>query len=368
MQHYKPFEKPWYVKRSIDNNPLRKDLHFGSGSDGLESMVGNVSVNNDGLFGYIGRVAGNIFSAVPTSVKRAVAISGVAGLLYLGVACGGQATSPSLPPTGPSVQVVEESQTDYSLAEWMPADQSNYRLANRKKGDINLIVIHTTEATTLESTISWFKNPDSDVSSHYLIGPKGKIIQMVREKDIAWHAREYNDISIGIEHVGKTNNPNWAAKEMYQASAELVRHLTQEYGIPRDRSHIKGHDELHNKTDPGKFWDWDLFMSLVTGKKEVTSSNSTGVTQVPAENIAIRVLTNPYRFEPSKIEMKVGKTYLLQFIGSDEVSTFLLDELNIGITIPANQTTELLFAAGNEPKVYYFYSDHKNGGNVFVRE
>src|SRR3989338_4305188 len=157
------------------------------------------------------------------------------------------------------------SQVDYPLAEWIPADSSNYLPANRKRGDINQIVIHTTEATTLESTINWFKNPDLDkpVSAHYLIDSKGRIIQVVREKDIAWHAREYKTSSIGIEHVGKTNDPKWATEEMYQASAKLVQYLAEKYGIPADRTHIKGHDELYPKSDPGKFWSWDRYMSLV---------------------------------------------------------------------------------------------------------
>ena len=37
-------------------------------------------------------------------------------------------------------------------------------------------------------SINWLKSPLSKVSCHYLIDKKGKIIQMVPENKIAWHA------------------------------------------------------------------------------------------------------------------------------------------------------------------------------------
>ena len=55
------------------------------------------------------------------------------------------------------------------------------------------------------------KNPTSKVSCHYLINRKGKIIQMVEEKDIAWHAgkskwKKFTNLnynSLGIELVNR---------------------------------------------------------------------------------------------------------------------------------------------------------------------
>ena len=37
-------------------------------------------------------------------------------------------------------------------------------------------------------SIKRLKNPKYKVSCHYLINRKGKIIQMVKDKNIAWHA------------------------------------------------------------------------------------------------------------------------------------------------------------------------------------
>ena len=60
-------------------------------------------------------------------------------------------------------------------------------------------------------SINRLKNPGSKVSCHYLINRKGKIIRMVEDKNIAWHAghskwknyKNLNNKSIGIELVNR---------------------------------------------------------------------------------------------------------------------------------------------------------------------
>ena len=155
---------------------------------------------------------------------------------------------------------------DYPFAEWI--ESPNYTPADER--NITYIVIHVMDGY-FEGTIDWFQNPDSQASAHYLVSQEGGIVQMVREKDIAWHAGnwEYNQRSIGIEHEDKGNwdKPNWATEELYQASAALVRYLCDKYGIPKDRNHIIGHNEVPGVTKPcpGPYWDWDYFMGLVKG-------------------------------------------------------------------------------------------------------
>jgi len=155
---------------------------------------------------------------------------------------------------------------DYPFAEWI--ESPNYTPDDER--NITYIVIHVMDGY-FEGTIDWFQNPDSQASAHYLISQEGEIVQMVREKDIAWHAGnwEYNQRSIGIEHEDKGNwdKPNWATEELYQASAALVRYLCDKYGIPKDRNHIIGHNEVPGVTKPcpGPYWDWDYFMGLVKG-------------------------------------------------------------------------------------------------------
>ena len=87
----------------------------------------------------------------------------------------------------------------------------NYSKKTRLKKDIKFVIIHY---TGMQSEIESFKrlmDPQYKVSSHYLINRKGEIIQMVKEKNIAWHAgksrwkkfKNLNNYSIGIELVNK---------------------------------------------------------------------------------------------------------------------------------------------------------------------
>ena len=158
---------------------------------------------------------------------------------------------------------------DYGPALWAPANSGNYTVANRESTHpINYVVIHTTQGS-YSGTISWFQNPASNVSAHYVIrSSDGQVTQMVREKDIAFHAGNwtYNTQSVGIEHEGFVNNPSWYTDAMYRASAALTRNICLKYGIPMTRSRIIAHSEVPGAThtDPGPNWNWTFYMQLVT--------------------------------------------------------------------------------------------------------
>jgi N-acetyl-anhydromuramyl-L-alanine amidase AmpD len=158
---------------------------------------------------------------------------------------------------------------DYGPGAWVPASSSNYTVSSRESAyPINYVVIHTTQGS-YAGTISWFQNPAASVSAHYVIrSSDGAITQMVREKDIAWHAGNwtYNTQSVGIEHEGFVNNPSWYTDPMYRASAALTRNVCLKYGIPMTRSRIIAHSEVPGAThtDPGPNWNWTYYMQLVT--------------------------------------------------------------------------------------------------------
>ncbi|BAD40053.1 N-acetylmuramoyl-L-alanine amidase [Symbiobacterium thermophilum] len=177
-----------------------------------------------------------------------------------------QAVTPDL---GRFAGLITVQSQDYGPAAWVPAHSSNYTASNRPSSyPIRYIVIHVTQGS-YSGTISWFQNPSSNVSAHYVIrSSDGAITQMVREKDIAWHAGNwtYNTQSIGIEHEGWVSSCTWFTDAMYRASAALTRNIAQKYGIPMTRSYIIGHNEVPGAThtDPGSCWDWNYYMSLVT--------------------------------------------------------------------------------------------------------
>ena len=87
----------------------------------------------------------------------------------------------------------------------------NYSKKNRLKRDIKFVIIHYTGMQSEIESIKRLKNPKFKVSCHYLINRKGKIVQMVKDKNIAWHAgksmwkqfKNLNKNSIGIELVNK---------------------------------------------------------------------------------------------------------------------------------------------------------------------
>ncbi|MFD1930548.1 MULTISPECIES: N-acetylmuramoyl-L-alanine amidase [Nonomuraea] len=159
---------------------------------------------------------------------------------------------------------------DYPNASWVAASSSNYTASSRPSSyAIDRVVIHVTQGS-YAGTISWFQNPSAQVSAHYVVrSSDGAITQMVREKDVAWHAGNwsYNTRSVGIEHEGFVNDASWFTDAMYRASAALTRNICDKYGIPKDRAHIIGHNEVPGAThtDPGSYWNWNTYMSYVTG-------------------------------------------------------------------------------------------------------
>jgi len=97
-----------------------------------------------------------------------------------------------------------------------------------------LIVIHWT-AGSFTSAIDWFQDIVSKVSAHYLISVTGTIIQMVDEKNVAWHCNPSNSYylkkdygivneglnfcSIGIELEGPPSMLNLSKWQDMQISA-----------------------------------------------------------------------------------------------------------------------------------------------------
>ena len=64
----------------------------------------------------------------------------------------------------------------------------NYSKKSRSLKDIKFIIIHYTGMQSEIESLKRLKNPKYKVSCHYVINRKGKIFQLVREKNAAWHA------------------------------------------------------------------------------------------------------------------------------------------------------------------------------------
>jgi len=186
----------------------------------------------------------------------------------------GYATSLA-PETVPAAWTAECPSTLSCLVK--PADDNNFDVADRPSdGDqIDTIVIHDTEGG-YAGTVSQFQDPSAGTSAHYVVrSSDGQVTQMVQDKDVAIHAgNKYTNMhAIGIENEGYAyQGATWYTESEYASTAALVKYIAAKYGIPLDRQHIIGHDEVPGPIDsyvsgmhwdPGPYWDWNHFMSLV---------------------------------------------------------------------------------------------------------
>jgi hypothetical protein len=175
----------------------------------------------------------------------------------------------------PQVYTANSGTTDCPQAVWSPATSCNYTASNRESSyDVRKIVIHVAEGS-YSGTVSWLENCTAQASAHYVVSKEGRVAQCVRDEDIAWHAGwwDTNTHSIGIEHAGYIDNPDWFTRSMYHASAKLSAWCCKEYEIPIDRKHIIGHSEVPGcsgtgggancHTDPGPYWNWKMYMRLI---------------------------------------------------------------------------------------------------------
>ncbi len=158
-----------------------------------------------------------------------------------------------------------------------PAATSNYQVANRPTDgvDVRYIVIHDTESS-YQDAINDFQNPASGDAANYVMrSSDGALTQSVPTNDLAFHAGNYwfNMHSVGIEHEGfAAHGATWYTQVQYENTAELVKYLSQRYGVPLDREHIIGHDNVPGPVDsyvsgmhwdPGPYWDWNAFMAML---------------------------------------------------------------------------------------------------------
>lgn len=151
---------------------------------------------------------------------------------------------------------------DAAGAEWIASSNFNRRTTEA----VNYLVLHSTCMATndIEECIRLFQKRESQVSSHYIVAKDGRIVQMVRETDRAWHAgltdwrgiSDMNSCSIGIEmaHRDQDERDDWPDAQM-AAVAHLLADIRLRHRIPNDQ--VVFHSEVAapkgRKTDPRDF-------------------------------------------------------------------------------------------------------------------
>ena len=143
----------------------------------------------------------------------------------------------------------------------------NYDDKKRSLNSIKFIIIHYTGMQSERESIVRLCNPDTKVSSHYLIDESGKIYRMVKDKNIAWHAgksiwgkhKDLNKNSIGIELVNKGHQFGYSTfkKKQILSLVKLCKNLVRKYKIINQN--ILGHSDIAplRKIDPGEKFPWE---------------------------------------------------------------------------------------------------------------
>ncbi|RAI90050.1 N-acetylmuramoyl-L-alanine amidase [Algoriphagus yeomjeoni] len=126
----------------------------------------------------------------------------------------------------------------------------------------NYVIIHHTAQDSLAQTITTFTLSRTQVSSHYVVGRDGEIVQMLNDYLRSWHAgrgrwgndTDLNSASIGIELDNNGSEPFTTAQ--IESLLVLLKRLKWKYSIPT--ANFIGHSDIapSRKVDPSTYFPW----------------------------------------------------------------------------------------------------------------
>ncbi len=177
----------------------------------------------------------------------------------------------ALPVTGIQARSAVPSATDHPSAIWHPSPNFG---ARRDGLTPAIIVLHYTAMDSAGAALDRLCDPQAEVSAHYLIGNDGRLWQLVREEDRAWHAgagewrgqEDINSRSIGIE-LDNTGTRPFSNPQM-SALENLMQGIMTRWSIQPEN--VIGHSDMApgRKIDPGLRFDWHrLEKQCLAGKR-----------------------------------------------------------------------------------------------------
>ncbi len=164
------------------------------------------------------------------------------------------------------------TQPDHKTAKVRPSP--NFGVRNDGKS-VSAIILHYTGMVSGQAAEDWLCNPESQVSSHYLVHEDGRIIQMVAEADRAWHAgksfwkgeTDLNSVSVGIEIVNPGHVLGYTpfAARQINAVIRLCRGIILRHNIRPEM--VLAHSDIApgRKIDPGEKFPWDALAAKGIG-------------------------------------------------------------------------------------------------------
>tara|TARA_B100000575_G_C23120258_1_gene648177 strand:+ start:1496 stop:2215 length:720 start_codon:yes stop_codon:yes gene_type:complete len=153
----------------------------------------------------------------------------------------------------------------------------NFSRGTRSKKQVKFVIIHYTGMQSEIESLKRLKNPNSKVSCHYFINRKGKIIQMVKENRVAWHAGKskwknfinLNQNSLGIELENKGHQYGYQNFSNLQIMSliNLCKKLKKKYKL--NKRNFLGHSDIAplRKIDPGEKFPWTKLNKYNLGLK-----------------------------------------------------------------------------------------------------
>ena len=142
----------------------------------------------------------------------------------------------------------------------------NFNSKKRLKKQVRFIILHYTGMKSEKAAITKLTNIQSQVASHYLITRSGKIVNLVPDLYVAWHAgisswkifNSLNKDSIGIEITNPGHQFGYKkfSKKQINSLINLSKSLIKKYKI--NKRNILGHSDIapDRKKDPGEKFPW----------------------------------------------------------------------------------------------------------------
>ena len=142
----------------------------------------------------------------------------------------------------------------------------NFNSKKRISRQIKFIIFHYTGMKRESLAINRLINIQSEVSCHYLIKNNGKIIKLVPDLYVAWHAgksswknyKSLNQNSIGIEITNPGHKLGYRkfSKKQISSLLKLSKILIKRYKL--SPKNILGHSDIapERKKDPGEKFPW----------------------------------------------------------------------------------------------------------------
>lgn len=184
------------------------------------------------------------------------------------------------------------------LAEWRGPTPNQSGAMLEQRG----LVVHIASGF-YEGTISWEKNPNADVSSHFVSGREGQMAQIVDTDRTAWTQRDGNGHWLSVECEGfatddalHATHPGWEKLTDAQMDgvARLLARGHQQYGYPLQLAgspdgrglgyHSMGAEHGYNWGHlhcPGEPIKAQLPEILARAQRMVTGPDTTNLQEVP---------------------------------------------------------------------------------------